>query len=524
MQSFSSFSLSRLCPLLSAAGLLTGSIVTLHAQTADTWNGGTGNWSDSTLWSAGVPNGAGASVFVDGGNSVNSTVTVDGSYTVGALNISSGDAVSVASGQTFTITDSGGFAGAGTFTNNGAFLLGNASSGATLFLTGNTTLAGTGTFTLANNTVVLSSGGTGTVTIGSGQTIQGATGTGSGVGFGSGQLGIVNNGTINASVSGQTLLLSPNSSGLTNNGLLEASNGGTLNLDGSSGTFTNNGEFRVNDGSRVNDQYINTDGTLTGGRYTVLSTSSAQTVLNFGDGAIFTNAAKVVLSGVNSSANALGDLATNQGTFAIANGHAFTTFGALSNSGTLVAAGGSTLTVNGDLTQSNTGTLTGNGGFTASTLSISGKIAPGGSISATTGAFTGGAGTLTLTGTTVLNSDADLTFELGAAGTATSDHLNVAGALTLDGRVDVTALTGFAAGRYDLIDYTGTLTNDTLEIGTLPAGYSATVDTSIIGQVDLLIVPEPGTFWLAGIGGAVLLILRRRPPGRRRLWPRAPSA
>ena len=531
--------LARRCPLLCAAGLLACSAPTLTAQTADTWNGGTGNWSDSTFWSAGVPNSVSASVFVDGGKAVNSTVTVDGSYTVGALNISAGDAVNVNNGQTFVITDSGGssrgrhvheqrrvhvgqllgrrhaafrrhdhadryghphagqqrrggqqrrqrhadhrqrpdgargdrhrqrgglrqqpawhrqpghdqrqrvrpdpfapaqlqrahqqrhcwsasnggtlqltgnftnnatitaldgssvrFASgtnltggtlstagtgtisnvttatltnvtnngtfiatdaattnlAGTITNNGTITLGNSSGGVTTVIQGNVTLAGTGNVTLVNNDVVTSSGGTGKLTIGQSQTIQGATGTGSGVGFGSSQLGIVNQGTINANVSGQTLLLQPSSSGLTNNvgGALKASNGGTLALSNASGgTFTNSstadngssGVFQVFDSSTLTVSaggLTNFSGTtLTGGSYYVASASTANpATLSFGGGSIVTNNASIELNGPGAVFNEINALANNasNGYFEVVGGRPFTTVGALTNAGSL---------------------------------------------------------------------------------------------------------------------------------------------------------------------------------------------
>ena len=69
-------------------------------------------------------------------------------------------------------------------------------------------------------------------------------------------------------------------------------------------------------------------------------------------------------------------------------------------------------------------------------------------------------------------------------------------------------------GRYDLIDYTGSLTNNTLDLGTLPSGYNYAIDTSIAGQVDLVVtdaVPEPSA-WVALLGGCAFLacVLRHR--------------
>ena len=75
--------------------------------------------------------------------------------------------------------------------------------------------------------------------------------------------------------------------------------------------------------------------------------------------------------------------------------------------------------------------------------------------------------------------------------------------------LNVNALTGFGAGRYDLVDYSGALTNNGLALGTLPSGYNYAIDTSMAGQVDLVVtnaVPEPST-WVSMLGGMSLLSL-----------------
>jgi len=37
------------------------------AYAQSTWNGGTGNWGDSTMWTGGIPDSASAIVYIDGG-------------------------------------------------------------------------------------------------------------------------------------------------------------------------------------------------------------------------------------------------------------------------------------------------------------------------------------------------------------------------------------------------------------------------------------------------------------------------
>ena len=53
--------------------------------------------------------------------------------------------------------------------------------------------------------------------------------------------------------------------------------------------------------------------------------------------------------------------------------------------------------------------------------------------------------------------------------------------------LDVAGLTGFGAGTYRLMDYTGSLVNNTLSIGTLPAGFTATIDLSTAHEVNLVV-------------------------------------
>lgn len=138
------------------------------------------------------------------------------------------------------------------------------------------------------------------------------------------------------------------------------------------------------------------------------------------------------------------------------------TAGKLSVTGSLAAT---TVTV------ATTGTLGGTGSI-AGAVSCNGALAPG---------IT--AGTLTLSAGLTLASTSSLDFDLGSL----SDRVAVTGNLTLNGTVNVTAAAGIAAGTYTLATYTGALTNNTLDVGTLPAGYAATVSTATAGQVRLVV-------------------------------------
>ena len=149
------------------------------------------------------------------------------------------------------------------------------------------------------------------------------------------------------------------------------------------------------------------------------------------------------------------------------------------------------------------------------TLSGSGVLS--GSVSVTDGAISAGNGTGTLTvgGDLALASGASLNFELGGpAGAAGSDSdlVNVGGDLTLDGTLDVFDAGAFGVGLYRLINYGGTLTDNGLDIGLVPVGFSEeqlAVQTATAGQVNLLVngpTPTSFFFWDGSNTGANHLI------------------
>src|SRR5690606_32078715 len=93
------------------------------------------------------------------------------------------------------------------------------------------------------------------------------------------------------------------------------------------------------------------------------------------------------------------------------------------------------------------------------------------------------AGTLTVA-SLVLNDGSVLEYELGDM----SDSIEVAGDLTLDGVLNVTDAGGFGPGVYHLITYGGALTDNQLELGTLPddvTGSDLLVQTAFPGEVNL---------------------------------------
>jgi fibronectin-binding autotransporter adhesin len=148
------------------------------------------------------------------------------------------------------------------------------------------------------------------------------------------------------------------------------------------------------------------------------------------------------------------------------------------------------LTINGGLVRANnasgSGTGSGsvvvnNGGALGGSGAVSGSVTvnPGGAIDP--GASVG---TLNLNNTLTLGAGAVSRFELGSVNA--SDRVAVSGSLNLGGSLYVTNLPGFGAGDYTLFTYGGSRSG-TLAIGAMPAGYSGSINTTVAGQVRLIV-------------------------------------
>ena len=94
-----------------------------------------------------------------------------------------------------------------------------------------------------------------------------------------------------------------------------------------------------------------------------------------------------------------------------------------------------------------------------------------------------GRDTFSVTGNMVL--DGTLALALGAPSSAAI--INVGGNLTLGGTLNVTDAGGFGDGVYRLFDYSGTLTNNGLTVGSLPNGANGNVQTVFPKQVNLVV-------------------------------------
>lgn len=254
-------------------------------------------------------------------------------------------------------------------------------------------------------------------------------------------------------------------------------NQGTLQAGSTTG-FSSASAFVVASGATLQTAgRSNTIGSLAG-LGTVENASATAATLTVGNDGTSTSFDGVIQDGTG--AGTLGLTKTGAGTQTLSNTNTYTGVtningGTLSVTGSL---GATTVNVNNGGTLAGTGAI--GGGTSTVNVSAGGTIAPG----------VNGIGTLSLN-PLILNSGALLSFDLGTL----SDRIAVTGALTLDGSLIIVPGTGFGAGSYTLITYTGALTNNGLDIATPAFGHTYSIDTSTTGQVKLLVDQIVAQFW-----------------------------
>jgi hypothetical protein len=204
-------------------------------------------------------------------------------------------------------------------------------------------LDGTGTVVMNRdrfgNIGILNIDGDTTLTVSGGITIRGGGGSIGGSYAVHGVNILINTGLISGDVQNGSLSITPTA--FTNNGTVEARNGGTLDVSNAT-NFSS--------------------GTLTGGTWQVFANST----LELNSTGIVTNDATILLDGANANllqsngTSALDGFATNDtaGIFIIQDGCTFASAGAFSNAGSLVVGASSTLTVSGDYIQTSSGMFT----------------------------------------------------------------------------------------------------------------------------------------------------------------------
>lgn len=188
------------------------------------------------------------------------------------------------------------------------------------------------------------------------------------------------------------------------------------------------------------------------------------------------------------------------------------------------AVNAGTLLVNGALTSAAlvetvgaSGTLGGNGSIAGTVSFAGGTMTPG--------ALVNSVGTLTISGPTSFAAASQLNYGLNGIDTSiggiVNDLLTGVTDLTLNGSVNIseTVAGSFASAAtpssWRLINYTGTLTDNGLVLGTvpaIPAGTALALDYSTPGQVNLTLtaIPEPSGLALAAMAVPVLVRRRRR--------------
>lgn len=229
--------------------------------------------------------------------------------------------------------------GAGTLANHGVVNVNAAANNAVFQSNAPLTISGNGQFVLSTTGAgVAFFGNTAqAITIGSGQTVRG---------FGNvanNNTPMVNNGVINADVSGQVLFVDPRNEidGFVNNNLMTATNGGLLRISGQfGGGVTNNGTILAQDTSRV--QLVASIG-ITGGTFN--STGTGAVDVAQANAASVANVANVGVFNIlsNSSLAASGTL-LNNGTLNLSPGTGNAALSA--TGGTLLLTGSGVINMN----------------------------------------------------------------------------------------------------------------------------------------------------------------------------------
>ena len=221
----------------------SSSTVATCAPTDDVWVGGAaGNWSNSSNWSSGVPNSGSTNVCINNGVTPASHVTLDTTANVGNLTINPGNILTMGDNTQLFV--------AGTIANSGLIQLVTAGNNTVLTINGAVKLQGGGTLTMTEGTsggaAVINQENSGTLT-NVDNIIQGA-----------GQIGnnglVLTNQAVGIINANSTKPLLINSNSVTNQGLMEATAGGTLQINT---TVVNAGATISSLGSGSNVQFFN---------------------------------------------------------------------------------------------------------------------------------------------------------------------------------------------------------------------------------------------------------------------------
>ncbi|WP_165920101.1 beta strand repeat-containing protein [Chthoniobacter flavus] len=270
---------------------------------------------------------------------------------------------------------------------------------------------------------------------------------------------------------------------------LVINNGGTAQLAGTGGDqIYDNADVVVNSGGTLdfNGKSEGFDGLSGAG--TVTNTAATTSTLTVGlNGNISANAMDAFAGRITDGVGKMALFKIASGTQSLA--------GASTYSGGTTIQGGTLLVAN------TTGSATGTGFVDVQSGTLGGTGTVGGPLTIESGAaLAPSATTFAATAGINLMSGAQLVFNLGL------DRVTDTGGLTLGNTINLT-LTGFGAGTYDLIDYTGALTDNSANfsgwtVTGLPTGYTANfVVTSSALQVQVIPEANPGLLLALGAVG-----------------------
>lgn len=419
-------------------GEAAGAVSTVTVQ-----NGGTFrlNSTSGTFSFIGYGANANGGLTVTGAGS---RLEVDGLLALGTPNASTTGTLTISSGATATI---------------GGFLQMGQLSGPAPATPSRVQVAGAGSTLVAGNLIRIFKGDV--------EVLGGAVVTAPGIQMGGA------NGT-------STLLVSGAGSNFTSSGAVTVGNG---NGNTSIVTLADGGVLNAGGGvtmatAATRTGVLNIGGTEGGAAAAAGSLSAATLAFGTGTGRLNFNHTGTnytfspVITGVG-AINQVAGVTHLTGTSAAFTGTTTVSGGALQVDGTL---GGATSSV----AVSNSGVLGGSGTIGGAVAVTNGVLAPGNS-----------PGTLTIGGNLTLTAASVLDFEFGQSnvvGGPLNDLVEVGGALTLDGTINVSVTAGgvFDAGLYRVIGYGGALTDNGLVVGTTPPGSTVTVQTAVDGQVNLV--------------------------------------
>ncbi|MBZ9810849.1 MULTISPECIES: autotransporter-associated beta strand repeat-containing protein, partial [unclassified Mesorhizobium] len=417
--------------------------------------------------------GTGTTILTSATNAIGGSTRID----AGALQVNGG------------LTSTGGTTiNAGTLQSNGG---GASITTPTITMNAGSQLnVGGGTVQAAGGTQTLFTGGTGGATI----NITGGTLLGNGTLGGGGNIVNLTAGSLNTGAA--ALNLGSGNDTFLLSGFATIAGAGVDGGGGSDTLQVNTTFNRTLDGAQITGfESLNKQGsatlTLTGNH-------------SFGSGTTISGGTLQVGNGATAGSLTTPTIANN-GTLAfnLNNNYAFD--GAISGTGSVNKLGTGITTLTGTnaysgTTNLNAGTLLINGNQSAATgqtnvasgATLGGSGIIGGSVTVADGGTLapGGAGnapgTLTINGNLALgNSILNVNFgEANVPGGAFNDLINVGGNLTLDGTLNVTQSPGgsFGPGVYRVMNYNGTLTNNTLDV----SDPNYFVQTSVAKQVNLV--------------------------------------